>query len=284
MILPSFSSAETHIPRGGKAVTMSALLAGRIAFITGGASGLGRATALRLSRAGARVVVLDLPAAAAAAGAALAAELGGSARALSLPGDVTSESDITSALDAVVAAWGAAPDIAVSCAGIATPGRVLGKNGPLSLDVFSRVLAVNVTGTFNVARLCASRMAARTPVSPNGERGVIVNTASVAAFEGQIGQSAYAASKGAIASLTLPMARDLARSGVRVCAVAPGLFLTPLLEGLPPKVQGELAADVPFPTRLGIPDEFAALVEHIVLNPYMNGTVVRLDGALRMKP
>lgn len=188
------------------------------------------------------------------------------------------------ALDAAAAAFGSAPTIVVNSAGIASATRVLGKKGVHSLEAFLRVLTVNAGGTFNVCRLAAARMAAGSPYSADGERGVIINTASVAAFDGQIGQAAYSASKGAVAAMMLPLARELAAQGIRVCTIAPGVFLTPMVAGLPPKVQDELGAQVPFPKRLGQPDEYAALAAHIVENAMLNGEVIRLDGALRMPP
>lgn len=247
---------------------------GSVAVVTGGASGLGRATAARLVAAGARVVLLDLPG---SAGAATAAELGSGAA--FAPTDVTSESDVTAALD-TAAALGPIR-IAVNCAGIGTPGRVIsGKGAVLPLEQFTRVVTVNLIGTFNVIRLAAERIAATEPV--DGERGVIVNTASAAAFDGQIGQAAYSASKGGVVGMTLPIARDLADKLIRVMTIAPGLFKTPMLEGLPEEAQASLGAQVPHPSRLGRPDEYAALVEHIVVNPMLNGEVIRLDGGLRM--
>ena len=249
---------------------------GSVAVVTGGASGLGLATARRLVKAGAQVALLDLPS---APGAEAVDELG--AAAVFTPGDVTSEQDVTAALDA---ATDRGPlRIVVNCAGVATAGRVIsGKGAVLPLEQFSRVVQVNLIGTFNVLRLAAERIAATEPV--DGERGVIVNTASVAAFDGQIGQAAYSASKGGVVGMTLPIARDLADKKIRVMTIAPGLFQTPMLAGLPQEAQDSLGAQVPHPSRLGHPDEYAALVEHIVGNPMLNGEVIRLDGAIRMAP
>jgi NAD(P)-dependent dehydrogenase (short-subunit alcohol dehydrogenase family) len=252
---------------------------GSVAVITGGASGLGLATAKRLAAAGAKIAIIDLPN---AAGDDAVASL--PTEAVFAPADVTSESDVTSALDA---AAGLGPiRIAVNCAGIGTPGRVIGKNGVMPLDQFARVVTVNLIGTFNVIRLAAERILANDPVGPDAspERGVIVNTASVAAYEGQIGQAAYSASKGGVVGMTLPIARDLADKLIRVVTIAPGLFLTPMLQGLPQDAQDSLGAQVPHPSRLGDPSEYGALVEHIVSNPMLNGEVIRLDGAIRMSP
>jgi NAD(P)-dependent dehydrogenase (short-subunit alcohol dehydrogenase family) len=246
---------------------------GSAAVVTGGASGLGLATAKRLSAAGAKVAILDLPS---ARGAEAAEEFGG----IFVPADVTSEADVTAALDA--AAELGPIRVAVNCAGIGTAGRVIGKKGVLPLDDFARVVTVNLIGTFNVIRLAAERITATDIV--DGERGVIVNTASVAAFDGQIGQAAYSASKGGVVGMTLPIARDLADKLIRVVTIAPGLFLTPMLQGLPQEAQDSLGAQVPHPSRLGDPSEYAALVEHIVANPMLNGEVIRLDGAIRMAP
>ncbi|MSP91105.1 MAG: 3-hydroxyacyl-CoA dehydrogenase [Myxococcales bacterium] len=249
-----------------------------IAMVTGGASGLGRATAQRLAREGARVAVCDLPA---SPGATTAAEIGDAA--IFVPADVTSEHDMRAALDAVAAKWGQAPNVVVNCAGIAIAQRTLTKRGPHDLESFARIVQVNVVGTFNVIRLSAARMAELEP-NEHGERGVIVNTASVAAYDGQIGQAAYAASKGAVVGMTLPIARDLSGNGIRICTIAPGLFKTPMLAGLPEAVQTQLASQVPFPNRLGDPDEYGQLVQAIVTNPMLNGETIRLDGALRMPP
>jgi NAD(P)-dependent dehydrogenase (short-subunit alcohol dehydrogenase family) len=244
-----------------------------VAVVTGGASGLGFATGARLAAAGARVVLVDLPS---APGAERAAEIGG----VFAPADVTSEDEVAAALD--VAAGLGPVRVAVNCAGIGTPGRVIGRNGVLPLDQFARVVTVNLIGTFNVLRLAAERMLATEPIGE--ERGVVVNTASAAAFDGQIGQAAYSASKGGVVGMTLPIARDLADKLIRVVTVAPGLFRTPMLAGLPQEAQDSLGAQVPHPSRLGDPDEYAALVEHIVANPMLNGEVIRLDGAIRMAP
>lgn len=252
---------------------------GTVAVITGGASGLGAATARRLHAAGAAVVLVDLPN---SSGAELAAELGD--RAVFVPADVTNEDQIRAAIEAAVGLG--TLRIVVNCAGIATPGKVLGRDGVLPLEQFSRVVQINLIGTFNVVRLCAEAMAAAEPLPGEfgAERGVIVNTASVAAFDGQIGQPAYAASKGAVAAMTLPLARELARSLIRVVTIAPGIFETPMLAGLPQAAQDSLGQQVPHPSRLGKPAEYAALVEHIAANAMLNGETIRLDGAIRMSP
>ena len=250
-------------------------IAGRIAFVTGGASGLGAAAARALNASGAKVGIFDRDA---AKGEAIAAELGGKFFAV----DVSDATSAEAAVGAAVAALGT-PSVLVNCAGIGTAGRIVGRDGPMALDAFSRVINVNLVGSFNMMRLCAHAMSLAEP-DADGQRGVIISTASVAAFEGQIGQAAYAASKGGIVSLTLPAAREFARFGIRVLAIAPGLFLTPLLEGLPPETQDGLAAAIPNPARLGRPEEYAALVMSMVENDYLNGEVVRLDGALRMQP
>ncbi len=250
---------------------------GKTALIAGGASGLGEATARRLHQLGANVVVFDLNA---ERGEALAGELGeGFAF---IPGSVTEEADAQRAVDEALTRFGGL-HIAVNTAGIATPGRILGRSGPLSLATFSQVIAVNLIGTFNVMRLAAAAMQGNAPMA-DGERGVIINTASIAAYEGQIGQAAYAASKGGVVGLTLPAARDLAKWGIRVVTIAPGLFDTPLLAGLPDQVRNELGRQIPFPSRLGQPPEYAFLVQHIIENVLLNGEVIRLDGALRMGP
>ncbi|TDX75925.1 NAD(P)-dependent dehydrogenase (short-subunit alcohol dehydrogenase family) [Rathayibacter sp. PhB151] len=242
---------------------------GCAALVSGGASGLGAATARALAEAGARVVVLDLPT------ALDSADLPESI--LRIPGDVL---DADAVQRAVTAAEGLR--IAVTCAGVATPGRLLGRDGPLALDAFERVLRINTVGTLNVLRLAAAAIAEGEPVE--GERGVLITTASIAAFEGQIGQAAYAASKGAVAALTLPLARELAAALIRVVSIAPGTFDTPLLAGLPEAARAALGEAVPHPARLGRPSEFAALVRHVIENPMLNGEVIRLDGALRMPP
>lgn len=245
------------------------------AIVTGGASGLGEATARRLAKAGARVTLLDLDE---ARGEAVAADIDGSFAAT----DVTDESAVSAALDRAEAFAGP-QRILVNCAGIAPPAKAVDRDGnPLPLATFAKVIEINLIGSFNTASKFAARLQAAVPVGE--ERGVIINTASVAAFEGQIGQPAYAASKAGVAGMTLPLAREFARSGIRVVAIAPGLFLTPMLESLPEEAQTSLGAQVPFPSRLGRPDEFAQLVESIVLNPMLNGEVIRLDGAIRMAP
>jgi NAD(P)-dependent dehydrogenase (short-subunit alcohol dehydrogenase family) len=246
-------------------------------LVSGGASGLGEATARQLVKEGARVVIADLNQ---ERGIALAEELGEAAR--FSPTDVTQEESVRAAVGVAVDAFGALNG-AVSCAGIGTPGKVLGKEGPHSLEVFAKVIQVNLIGTFNVLRLSAEAMALN-PTDDGGERGAVVNTASVAAFEGQIGQVAYAASKGGVVGLTLPSARELARHGIRVVTLAPGLFDTPLMAGLPEKARISLGEQVPFPSRLGYPEEYADLVLHVLGNRMINGEVIRLDGALRMAP
>jgi 3-hydroxyacyl-CoA dehydrogenase/3-hydroxy-2-methylbutyryl-CoA dehydrogenase len=247
------------------------------ALVAGGASGLGAATARRLHADGAHVVIADMNQ---DAGRALADELGD--RASFRPTDVT-EPDAVQAAVREAAGQPVPLRIAVSCAGIGWAGRVVGRQGAHGLDAFERVIRVNLIGTFNVMRLAAAAMIENEPTN-GGERGVCVNTASIAAFDGQIGQIAYAASKGGIVSMTLPAARDLSTAGVRVCAIAPGTFDTPLLGALPDDARESLGKAVPFPSRFGRPDEFAALVVHIVQNEMLNGEVIRLDGALRMPP
>jgi NAD(P)-dependent dehydrogenase (short-subunit alcohol dehydrogenase family) len=251
-------------------------IAGAVAVVTGGASGLGLATATSLIKSGASVVLLDLPT---SDGQRSAAELGERAR--FAPADVTDEGAVAAALD--MAEQLGALRLVVNCAGIGPPARVLGRAGVHSLDLFAKVVGVNLIGTFNVLRLGAERIARTEPLD-GGERGVIVNTASVAAFDGQIGQAAYSASKGGIVGMTLPIARDLADRLIRVVTIAPGLFATPLLASLPQDAQDSLGRQTPHPSRLGDPDEYAALVEHIVANPMLNGEVIRLDGAIRMAP
>jgi len=248
---------------------------GLAAVVTGGGSGLGAATAAHLAALGCKVTVVDINHAAAEAHAAMIGGIG-------VACDVADAASAEAAFAAARAAHGPVR-ILVNCAGIATPGRIVGRDGPLKLEAFERVIRVNLIGTFNMLRLAAAEMSEADPLD-EGERGVIVNTASVAAYEGQIGQPAYAASKGGVVGLTLPAARELARAGVRVVAIAPGLFHTPMVDGLPAEVQTNLGAGIPFPARLGRPSEYAELVEHIVRNRYLNGEVIRLDGALRMPP
>jgi NAD(P)-dependent dehydrogenase (short-subunit alcohol dehydrogenase family) len=252
-------------------------LDGRTFLISGGASGLGAACARRFSAGGARVVVADVNA---AAGEQLASELGDSVRFART--DVTDEASVQRAVDQALEAFGGLHG-AINCAGVGVAQRTLGRNGPHPLADFVRVINVNLIGTFNVIRLAAAAMARGEP-NAAGERGVIINTASVAAFEGQIGQAAYSASKGGIVGMTLPIARDLARDGIRVVTIAPGIFDTPLLGGLPEPARVSLGQQVPFPPRLGRPEEYAALAQHIVENEMLNGEVIRLDGAIRMAP
>lgn len=245
------------------------------AIITGGASGLGEATARQFVAGGAQVTLLDRDS---ARGETVAKEIG----ATFAETDVTSEDSVAAAIAKAKSDMGRIT-CAVNCAGIGTAEKTLGKEGPHSLDHYKRIIDINLVGSFNVARLAAAEMATNDP-DDDGARGVIVNTASVAAYEGQVGQVAYSASKGGIVGMTLPMARDLADKGIRVCSIAPGLFLTPLLEGLPEDVQASLGAQVPFPPRLGDPADYAAMVDHITRNPMLNGEVIRLDGAIRMAP
>ena len=251
-------------------------IAGHAALVTGGASGLGAATARELARQGAKVAVLDRNAEGAKA---VAAEIGG----IGLACDITSTDSVIAALEAARAAHGPARML-MNVAGIGSAKRIVGKDGaPAPLEDFERVVRVNLIGTYNITRLAVAEMVKLEPLE-DGERGVIVNTASVAAFDGQVGQEAYSASKGGIVGMTLPLARDLAQHGVRVCTIAPGLFLTPLMAELPQAVQDSLAASIPFPRRLGKPEEFAELAAGIIRNRSLNGEVIRLDGALRMAP
>lgn len=249
----------------------------RIFMVTGAGSGLGLAVSRMAVGAGARVVALDVNA---QAGEAAAAELGKAARFVRC--DVTSGEQGEAAIAAALETFGRI-DVAVNCAGIAPGEKIVGREGPHALESFSRAIQINLVGTFNMLRLAADAMSKNAP-GEGGERGVIVNTASIAAFDGQIGQAAYAASKGGVAALTLPAARELARHGIRVVTVAPGLFATPMMAGLPQDVQDSLGGTVPFPSRLGDPAEYAALVRHVVENQMLNGEVIRLDGALRMAP
>ncbi|WP_261557958.1 3-hydroxyacyl-CoA dehydrogenase [Frankia tisae] len=250
-------------------------IADSVAVVTGGASGLGLATATRLVDAGASVVLLDLPS---SNGAAVAEKFGSAVR--FSPGDVTSPADVTAALD--TAAELGPLRIAVNCAGIGNAAKTLGKEGPFPLEIFERVIRVNLIGSFNVIRLAAERISKAEETE--GERGVIINTASVAAFEGQIGQAAYSASKGGIVGMTLPIARDLANLKIRVVTIAPGLFDTPLLASLPEPARISLGQQVPHPSRLGSPDEYGLLATQIIANPMLNGETIRLDGAIRMAP
>jgi NAD(P)-dependent dehydrogenase (short-subunit alcohol dehydrogenase family) len=246
-------------------------------LISGGASGLGAATGRHLARLGARVLLLDLNE---KAGQALAAELGPGARFARC--DIAAEADVAAAVALVLKEFGAIHG-AINCAGVASGEKVVGKEAPHALAGFARTININLVGSFNLLRLAAFEMAKLAP-NAEGERGVIVNTASVAAFDGQIGQAAYAASKAGVVGMTLPIARELARYGVRVVTIAPGLFETPMMAGLPREVQESLGKTVPFPPRLGRPSEYALLVQQIIENPMLNGETIRLDGALRMAP
>jgi NAD(P)-dependent dehydrogenase (short-subunit alcohol dehydrogenase family) len=248
---------------------------GQAAIVTGGGSGLGAATAERLAADGARVAVVDMNADAARA---IAKRIGG----LALVGDVADAAAMEGAMAEARAAQGPAR-ILVNCAGVAVAKRTMGRDGPMPLSEFERVIRVNLIGTFNMMRLAGAQMSLLEPMA-DGERGVIISTASIAAYEGQIGQAAYSASKGGVAALTLPVAREFAAFGIRVLAIAPGLFQTPMLKALPEAAQQSLSTSVPFPQRLGDPAEFAALVAHMVANRFLNGEVVRLDGALRLPP
>ena len=255
-------------------------IAGTAALVTGGASGLGAATARELARLGARVAVLDRNAEGAKA---VAAEIGANGQAVGIGCDICDTASVIAALAAASAAHGPAR-LLMNVAGIGSAKRIVGKDGsPAPLEDFERVVRVNLIGTYNITRLAVAEMVKLEPLE-DGERGVIVNTASVAAFDGQVGQEAYSASKGGIVGMTLPLARDLAQHGVRVCTIAPGLFLTPLMAELPQAVQDSLAASIPFPRRLGKPEEFAELAAGIIRNRSLNGEVIRLDGALRMAP
>jgi len=248
---------------------------GQAAIVTGGASGLGEATARALAAAGARVAIVDVNAKAAAE---VAIDINGIAVAC----DVADSASAEAAVKQAAADHGPAR-ILINCAGIGPAKRIVGRDGPMPLADFERVIRINLIGSFNMMRLAAAAMQGLAPLD-DGERGVIISTASVAAFEGQIGQAAYSASKGGVAALTLPAAREFAQFGVRVLAIAPGIFGTPMLRALPQEVQDSLGASVPFPRRLGNPDEFAALAMHCIRNSYLNGEVIRLDGALRMAP
>ena len=250
-------------------------LTNTVALVTGGASGLGRATTERLLAAGAQVVMVDLNA---EVGEQAAAELGDAAHFVTA--DVTNEEQVQAAVDTATGLG--ALRVVVNCAGVATPGKLVSRKGPLPLEAFQKVLNINIVGTLNVCRLAAAAM--QEQEADGEERGVIINTASVAAFDGQIGQIAYSASKGAVAAVTLPMARELAASLIRVVTIAPGIFETPMMAGLPAEAQESLGKSVPHPARLGKPAEYAQLVESIVANPMINGETIRLDGAIRMAP
>ena len=249
---------------------------GEVALVTGAASGLGEATAKRLAARGATVVAVDLSAEAAEKTAAAIGGVGYGA-------DVCDATAIKTVFTSVTGAFGA-PRIVVSCAGIGTATRILPRDGSLTIDTFERTVRVNLVGTYTVMNIAARAMAAADPIDEDGARGVIVNTASVAYEDGQIGQAAYSAAKGGVASMTLPAARELARFGIRVMTIAPGLFETRMSAGLPDDVRAEILASVPFPSRMGLPDEYARLVEQIVENPMLNGSVIRLDAAARMPP
>lgn len=248
---------------------------GQAAIVTGGASGLGGATASALAAAGAKVAIFDLQD---ELGEKKAKEIGG----LYVKTNVADAANTEASVKAVVEKLGA-PRVAVNCAGIGRAARTISKNGPHDLGMFAQVIQVNLIGTFNVIRLASWAMSQAEPMD-GGERGVIINTASVAAFDGQIGQAAYSASKGGVVGMTLPIARDLARNGIRNMTIAPGIFGTPMLFGMPQEVQDALAAGVPFPSRLGTPQDYAKLVRHILDNDMLNGEVIRLDGAIRLAP
>lgn len=248
-----------------------------VALVTGGASGLGEACVRNFMARGGEVSILDL---AEDRGRQLASELGKAA--LFCMTDITREEDVKAAVDKTVDAFGAI-HIAVNCAGISPPAKVLGKEGPLDIGQFNKVIQINLVGTMNVVRLAAEKMV-KNQGNADGEKGVVINTASVAAFDGQIGQAAYSASKGGIVGMTLPIARDLARNGIRNMTIAPGIFGTPMLFGFPQEVQDALAASVPFPSRLGTPQDYARLAVHIFENDMLNGEVIRLDGAIRLAP
>lgn len=252
-------------------------LNGKVFLVTGAGSGLGAATARMAVSSGAQVVVADLNR---AGGQSVVNELGDKARFVEC--DVANEASAKSAVQAALDAFGRI-DVLVNCAGIAPGMKTLGKEGPHTLELFQKVVTVNLIGSFNMIRLVADAMNRNAP-GADGERGVIVSTASVAAFDGQMGQAAYAASKGGVVGMTLPIARDLARNGIRVMTVAPGIMETPMLLGMAPEVQESLGKMVPFPSRLGKPDEYASLVRHIVENAYLNGEVIRMDGAIRLQP
>ena len=251
-------------------------VADSIALVTGGGSGLGAATARRLAEQGAKVAVLDFNIEAAEA---VAKEIGG----VAVQADVSDEAAVSAAFDKAEELLGSAPRIVVNCAGVGYAARIVGREGKLSFDVFERTMKVNLFGTYNVMSHAARRMIEMDALEGE-ERGVVINTASVAWQDGQLGQAAYAASKGAIASMCLPAAREFARFGVRVMAIAPGLFRTPMMETLPEEVAAEITANIPFPHRLGEPDEFARLAQQIAENPFLNGTIIRLDGAVRLPP
>ena len=252
-------------------------IAGKAFIVTGGGSGLGAAVTERLVVEGASVLIADINV---EGGEMVAARLG--QRVAFLRTDVTEEDDGSAAIDSALGRFERLNGL-VNCAGIAPGEKVLGRDGPHRLESFARAIAINLTGTFNMIRLATEAMARNEP-DADGNRGAIVNTASVAAFDGQIGQAAYAASKGGVAAMTLPVARELARHGIRVVTIAPGIFETPMMAGMPAEVQESLGKSVPYPSRLGRPQEFAALVQHIIENDYLNGEVIRLDGALRMAP
>lgn len=251
-------------------------LDGHIAVVTGGGSGLGAATARRLAAGGAKVAILDF---AVDRAQEVAAEING----IAIQTDVGDEASVAAAFKSVEDQLGSAARIAISCAGIGMAARIVGREGKMSFDVFEKTMRVNLFGTYYVMSHAARAMADLEPLADN-ERGVIINTSSVAWQDGQLGQAAYAASKGAIASMCLPAAREFARSGVRVMSIAPGLFETPMMAGLPEEVAAQIVANIPFPERLGSPDEYALLAEQIIMNPFLNGTTVRLDGAVRLPP
>ena len=248
-----------------------------VALVTGGASGLGEASILELVKKGAKVVVIDVDA---DKGEKLAANIG--ANAIFVKTDVTSETDVRQTIQKAVDAFGKI-NVVINCAGVVNPGKLIGRKGPLPLDAFNKVLQINLVGTLNVIRLAVEQMMNNKP-DEDGEKGVIINTASIAAFEGQIGQVAYSASKAGIVGMTLPIAREIADYGIRIVTIAPGIFETPMMAGLPAAVKEDMAKTVPFPRRLGKPQEFAKMVLHIIDNVMMNGCCVRLDGALRMPP